>query len=199
MNFALTAYRGTGKDTFCKALKGEISLTRLEWNVYSKTGAIFPFPIKKIQRIALADELKYIVCDRLLIPRMFVDSGEFDKVKDTREVEGKTLRRWCIDIGRQLKEDHGKLFFVEKIREQVDDNSCQWVLTDCRYGFEVLPGWITIKLFRKEVPVADISEDSERSMDSYPCDFLLVKDQQDFEAVQKYSPHYKDYVYLGVI
>ena len=199
-SYAVIGYRRTGKDTLCSAFQGKRDLSELGWKVYSKSGVGFPGCPPSAKRVALADELKYLVCDHLNLDRSIVDSGEFDRTKDTRVVQGKTLRQWCIDLAHDYKRQYGKLFFVDTVSAFVrTDPDSSYILTDCRYPFEVFPGWVTIRLFRKEVPIPPEDEDTERTMDSYPTDFLFVKDDQDYQKVLEISPQYKDYRFVGTL
>lgn len=70
-------------------------------------------------------------------------------------------------------------------------------LTDRRYPYESEKGSITIRLFRSDVPIPDEKEDSERSMDTYKCDWVLCKTEEDFNILKEFQPQYKDFVPHG--
>lgn len=73
------------------------------------------------------------------------------------------------------------------------------VVTDNRYPYEIenKHPCITIRMFRLDVAIPPAQENSEHSMDTFKCDFVLCKSNEDFEILKKTMPQYNEYVYLA--
>jgi hypothetical protein len=198
MRYFASAFKGTGKDELYKGFSGKRPLSELGWKVYSRDHDAFIVPIKP-KRLALADELKLQVCERLQIPSALVETGLFDSLKEKAFVEGKSLRQHCIDLALEQKEKHGKMYFVDLIRDKISNAVEDVVLTDNRYPYEVVEGVLTIRLFRKEVPIPPKTDQSERSMDDYSPDYLFVKDEEDLRIIREMCPQFIDYHLIRIL
>ena len=220
MIIQLIAYRGTGKDTLYNNITDP---EHLGWKVYgppqSKT-----LKIATAYRVAYADKLKFIVCDLLKLDKVenpssvhplikptqvmtskeWVTGGHLDLLKDVSPeeinlstLENKSVRRWLIDHGTYLKSIHGLNYFRDLIADEVSQIYDTVIITDTRYLYEMFPDTISVRLFRSDVPIPDISEHSERSLDTYQCSYVFCKSDGDFRILAESQPQYKEYVYLG--
>lgn len=226
MLFSLVAYSLTGKDTLYKNIH---QLEKLGWLVFGPNpNNEFVFPGNNACRIALADKLKFMVCLELGMDQIenpssvhpsitatskmsaneWVESGQADKLKDippsevNLPLQGKTFRQWLIDYGWEKKQNIALSYFVDLIAPEVSEKLSQnfnVFVTDTRYPYEVLPGAITIRLFRSDVPIADESVHSERSMDGYKCSYVFCKNQEDFEILNEKQSQYNGYICYGLL
>ena len=209
----ICGYRRTGKDTLYNQLNnvGDISFN---WHVYyrpdSEMAEIFgkgPHPaiINEIlapgSRFAFADRLKQDVQGQLREAGIIFD---YEAEKDTREFSFQgnltTYRQMCIDHGAKMRE-LDKDYWCRIVTDQIGTDNA--IITDFRFPNEhtfvanyaatnKLP-LVTIRVFRKEVPIPTLSEPSEHSLDTFQTDLLLVRDEKDFEEACKLFPQYQDY------
>lgn len=149
----------------------------LGWKVYSSPQSS-NLKITDACRIAFADKLKIVVCELLKIDQVenpssvhplikiteqmtskqWVEKGYLDLLKDIPPEEvnlstlnGKSVRRWLIDYGWNLKEVHGLSYFKDLVAEDVKQLTTSVIITDTRYPYEMFTDSITIRLFRSDV------------------------------------------------
>jgi hypothetical protein len=164
----ITGYRRMGKDTLYKQLCGKIPFNWIIYR-YKDVSKTFP-PIKSYKRVAFADELKREVIEYYKLPYTL---EEVEKIKDERILYTLTFRDLCIELSKE-KRKLDTNYWINKVRNLVDDNT---IITDWRYPNELYindSNTITIRVHRHNVPIPDLSIESEHALDGYKTDFLLV-------------------------
>ena len=210
-SFALTAYAQTGKDSFirdCQQGKFTMKLEKpndCKWCIYaldsSRIGDMLTLTQKTcIRRYAFADAVKKQTHNFLDLKNCSADT--FENVKDTCKFQGnKTIRKFYIEIGQEMRKINLN-FWTQIVHDQIEKDQAENsnfidIISDLRFENELLKQKTTIRLFRKSVPISmpleDIENDSEHSMDSYTTTFLLIPlGEEDFAL--KHFPQYKDFL-----
>ena len=197
----ICGYRLTGKDTLYNQLNcfGDVPFN---WLIYYKDID----KLKKLMgvgpRLAFADRLKQDVQGQLKEAGIVFN---YEAEKDTRTFlyrgQPITYRQMCIDHGLAMR-NKDKDYWCRIVTEQV--NSSNAIITDFRFPNEYtfvqqyandnkLP-LLSIRVFRKEVPIPPVNEPSEHSLDSFQTDLLLVRDKADFIKACELFPQYRDYI-----
>jgi len=188
----ICGYRRTGKDTLCQ----QINEGTISWLVYTKEGAGVPLgAFRPGPRRAFADRLKGEV-QALLKAENIIFSYEDEKDSRHFTYQGRdmTYRQLCIEHGCRMREID-PCYWIRGINSDGEDV----IVTDFRfpneYSFprETDPNIITIRVFRKEVPIPPVGEPSEHSLDNFLTDLLLVPSEADFTEALKLFPQYRAY------
>lgn len=196
----ICGYRRTGKDTLYQQLNGEGQIP-FNWTIYAPPGVTDLSAFHRGgPRAAFADALKGEVQQQLRTAGVVFD---YEAEKDTRvfrfQHRDTTYRQECIDHGRRRREQDKDCW----VKIVMDAATPDTIVTDFRfpneYDFLHQSGHplTTIRVFRGDVPIPDVTEPSEHSLDTFKTDFLLVLFESDFtDAVQRF-PQYRDYVRVG--
>jgi hypothetical protein len=212
----ITGYRRTGKDSLYKLCNSDrviyvpyiqndnqeqikdIEHYKVKWIIYQEHNHQFPFiAITDFKRAALADKLKIEVHKKLGLPDP--ENLEFyDKFKERMSIDGKSLRQHYIDYGQE-KRDIDKDYWLKEI-VKTEFPTC---ITDLRFQNELAylkgedPNLVTIRVFRRDVPIPpkidDSSQDTEHNLDDYLTDFLLVDSIQSYDKLTDIMPCYYSY------
>lgn len=103
----LSGFAGAGKDTLASVL----------------------CKYKGYQRFAFADPIKELVSESLKIPLEYLHSP----LGKQRQVDGKTLRQYCIDLGEAERQKDPEVW-SSKIAKQIKESTCKRVvISDWRH------------------------------------------------------------------
>ncbi len=219
-SFALTAWKGTGKDTFFQELttlrlSTSAPETDAKWVVYYSPStrrlhalkALFDSCVAK-QRFAFADALKVETHNYLRLKNC--PANAFENVKEIAlfqaypATEFKTMRTFykeraqyarALDPLTWTRIVHSQIEQERKSHEFID------VITDWRFENELLKRHdakrqpLTIRLHRKDALVPDFAlageEESEHALDDFTTDFLLIPPgREEYEIAMSHFPQY---------
>lgn len=195
----ICGYTKTGKDMLCEHLNTGKGC--YDWMILRERGSNLVFPFGPGVRVGFADAIKREV-KKLIAPDLlkYID---LEKEKDTVLSTGLTFRQHCIIHGSKMKQEDlyywCKLAFSDIIKEQVNIVT----VSDWRYLFEygyalsVSKACITMRVFRKDVPVPPRDIESEHSLEHVPTDFLVIPIadyEEEFKEAVKQFPYYRNYV-----
>lgn len=205
--FLICGYKRTGKDSLYQLLSG---LSPNKWTGH----AVYRHPDSqpwvqsytknmKYTRKAFADELKSEVSEIYYIPRGIPDeekeykqfihyqTGDMVSARDIY-IEWGTIRRaenpdyWCSKVLSTMKEDEVTTItdwrFYNELK--IMQNS-QWKTK-------------TIRVFRRDVIIPNISLQSEHELDNYKTDYLIIPQEQ-FKAAVKQFPQYSIYIQDAIL
>jgi hypothetical protein len=205
----VTGYAKTGKDTFFQDLKQKTIRFQVDgdkkkatWHVFAKNAhfadMLQQFEQVELFRCAFADALKNVTHNYLGIE---CPTHAFEKVKDSclfvdpkDPTQLRTMRGWYIHLATQ-KRMEDPLFWANYVYNIPVPEHHARIITDWRMKNEYKQGYLTLRLFRSDVP--NPSFPSEHELDSWLTDFLLVP-WQDTETVLKQFPQYHSYCLIGM-
>lgn len=191
----LTAYKGTGKDTFCKTLQGQES--RYTYNIFGQ----HPLQTElftNATRIAFADSLKEdvhrkygFVADDSNKDQVFVFDPETGELVAPRTLYIREAKR-CRDLDPD--------YFTKRALDgaRVDKSI---IITDFRnpneleYVKKLNPNIITARIFRKSVEIPNKSITSEHYLDDILTDLVITDEQTTMEDVIKIFPQYARWIF----
>ena len=170
----LSGYKGTGKDELYKLVT---SSSQKGWKVW-KWSEITPITLKDhflsgpIKRVSIADKIKEEANKIFMIPpnvpkdKPFIQ-GEMVTPRDLYVLVANTkpCEDWMNEILPQLKEHRG----VSVITDFRHPEEYEF-LKQCLPSHEL----ITVRLYRQSVPEPSKKDMMERSLDSFPFDYLLT-------------------------
>lgn len=215
-------YRRTGKDALCKILADDTT-PHFPWKVYTHPGLLGQQLINKtnnpmlVKRVAFADALKKESSEEYNIPAFVSDDDkEIKQFTHPKTGELVSARDIYIEWGAIRREQNVDYWCEKALYEINYDNSvanvwldlgmtkiphCVYVVTDWRFPNEMhyfnkhsLHPVKTARVFRSEVPIPNMNIDSEHGLDNTTTDYLLVKDDNEFEKACKIFPQYRGYV-----
>lgn len=199
-------YRRTGKDTLYRIfnglsgmpsnMSGGTNSNEYKWRIFKNPAVKTPFVVENVVRVSFADALKKEVVTLLKLPSSF----DTELYKDQPLGDGLTFRDHCIAVAADRRDEDPDYWVKTAFKGPVASQPT--MVTDWRYPNEYT--WlkkqnldvVTIRLFRKEVPVPDDTIISEHSLDDIATDFLLVPPNQSeihLEALFKIMPQYRSY------
>jgi hypothetical protein len=120
---------------------------------------------------------------------------------------GKSFRRYCIERGlemRRLNIDHWCALALKDLSPDTRVMVTDWRFqNELRYAGTQGPV-VSVRVFRKEVPIPPPNEESEHSLDAVVTDYLLVpgydlsgrpvNHEEQFQAACALFPQYRDYI-----
>jgi hypothetical protein len=215
MSISACGFKGVGKDTFYKKMisglivedyNSEYKPKGYQWVVYAPEVMTMPIFNKESVRIGTGDPMKDKCHDYLGLP-----AGNYEKVKDslvcmdplTREM--KVLRQHYVfyaDSKRKLDPYHWPRAASAPIIKNLSEEDIKKVCfynSDWRYFPEYeyyckhfnIP--LTIRFFRKDVPVPGRECLSEWSLEKVTTHLLLVPSTEDFDVAITIFPQYSTY------
>lgn len=190
----LTAYKGTGKDTFCRTLQGlESSYT---YNIYGQNKLQTELFANAV-RIAFADSLKdavhskyEFIADDSNKDQAFVFDPETKEIVAPRVLYIREAKR-CRDLDPD--------YFCKKALDDAQLDK-PIIITDFRNPNELTyvqglnPNVITIRIFRKSVEIPNKSITSEHYLDHILTDLVVTDNQTTMEDVIKVFPQYSQWI-----
>lgn len=181
---AICGYRGHGKDTLYRAMRGMVNYQgpQFETHIFHKPRTekliykLLRHP--RILRFASADEIKRQMCRTYNISH-----EELEKKKDRPMKQAMcTYRDVMKSIAKKCLEKD-KLCFVRKIEECEIDDETTIVVTDLRmkHEHEYLKEfaqkkgleYITIRVFRPEVSIPEEDDSTEHGLDHLETDYFV--------------------------
>lgn len=206
----LCAYRRTGKDTLYRYIKDGLDVSDLGWRVYASDGTPnteataskkLSIPYHNVKRHAFADHLKRCVCTSIGIP---YDADEFESNKESLvitsqpngEIVTKTRRDWCIHYSLVLKRKYGDDYFAKRIHTDVKHHEGTSIVTDTRFNIDVpntSDNTMIVRMYRPSTIDSSLSME----MDTYKCDIVLCKSDDDFNKLVSTQPQYDTYTCQG--
>lgn len=189
----LCGYKGSGKDTFYQDLCAGTLHTR--WNIYGKNS---PFmSTTKYTRVAFADRLKTYTIDKYGLDETVCKD---DIVDDT----GATFRDLLIREGKLTRRTSPDKWTETALSEYTPRADIPLCITDWRFNHEydyVVSRWmpnhrpdahvITARIVRTDVPVPSEGDTSERELDAYTTEYLVVAKQDNLQDVLPIFPQYR--------
>lgn len=173
----------------------------------------FDLTVNNPIRLGFADAVKTESELKYGVPANLPDSEkEIRKYIHPDSQELVSARDCWIEMGdgMRLKDED---YWVNRVIEGMKETNGHVVITDWRYPNEynkicaVFPDTpvTTIRLFRSSVPIPDKHISSERSLDDFMTDILLLSDsgsssyENEFQEACKIFPQYKNYVTIGFL
>lgn len=211
----LSGFKRTGKDTFYNQIQGNLN-EKYNWHIYAnrKNTNNSQF-IELLQnksnfvRFGFADELKKEVCNHYNINEI----NEYNK--DTySNIYSRTYRELLIDYAAKKREQNVNYWcsiVSNKITRFIKYGFNNFMITDFRYPNEYqyisennkinTDDIFTVRLFRDYIDIPNISDLSERSLDDFNFDYILVDHRGSFEYYcRNVNPNAKNgYVELDTI
>ena len=221
MSICTCGFRGVGKDTFYKKMTSGLNLIPYDpkseiksykWIIYTSPDMIEPTFNKDIIRIGTGDAIKVETHKYLKLSK-----GDYEKVKDSLVVidpitrEMKVLRQHYIDYADSKRNNdphHWTKIASASITKDLDADTIKRVRyynSDWRYFPEyeyysnLFNSPLTIRFFRKDVPIPDRNVVSEWSLSTVTTHLLLVPTIDDFSEGVTLFPQYGNYIPRWII
>jgi len=209
MIILVCGYRRTGKDSFYNKLSSSDSDCNFEWEVYVHPDKAHLYQNKSdcfgsgpYQRFSFADRLKEeaspVYGIPVSVPEEEKDVKQFVHYQTGHAVSARDI--W-IEWGA-IRRAQDKDYWCKLINPSAD--VCT-IVTDWRFPNE---GQFikdqhdaetrTVRLYRSGVAIPEASIESERALDQYETDFLLVPVGDILHALSHF-PQYFTYEYLGTV
>jgi hypothetical protein len=204
----IAGFRRTGKNVFGEDVRrGTFSYP---WVVHGRPDApplAAPSPFSAFANapiVAFADPIRSIVSGALGLGPAY----DFDANKDTCVVAGKKVRQHLIDAGTAgravAKSFWARATFAPHFTRKPSERAAV-ICTDWRFAGEHaalvheagVRDIITVRLFRREVPIPDRCIESEHDIDNVAATFLCVPDEDHMAAAIAAFPVYANYIPLG--
>lgn len=193
--YLICGYKGSGKDTLYKHFIGDktFSWKILRYKTIPTELLLDETKIPKVARIGLADILKADTIKLLNIPLFNHEQYKDTKLSEVEKIikcslpetlnKDLTLRDYYIKIGDAMKKED-IAYWCKRAYEHISDEQ-YIVVTDFRFKheleyFEKQGECITIRVFRKEVPIPPINKndqgDPEHDLDDFKTDLVYIPD-----------------------
>lgn len=209
--YLICGFKRTGKN----ALADELVYTRspqangfsgksfldVSWKVLRNPNKSIHGIIKtKPECVSFAGEVKREVMGALGLDSEF----DLEKNKDVYLVEGKPIRQHLIDYA-ESKKVNDKYYWSTLAFKNIDIKETDVVVSDWRFmsEFEYVSKLntdiVTIRVFRKDVPIPDKNINSEHELDSFKTDYVLIPlfdTEKEIGSLLDVFPQYADYIPL---
>lgn len=154
-------------------------------------------------RLSFASPLKEIVHRNLDLPE---EKGINPLLKNIHiPWIGCSLREMYIMTARREKMINGDDYFANLLAKEVVDTSSDHIydITDFRFPeeLEVMKmkkfNVVTTRVFRSSVKVPDINDVTERSLDNFTTDYLVIPEEEDIGEALRMFPQYEGFIRVG--